>query len=101
VIDDLVGEAHRVENERRPARCERDELLTGAHHETSDPYLAAALKRAEQHAVPTRAVLLRAEDVGVVVVDRVDLSGLDEVLDLDDLRARPTGGGDLPSSSTT
>ena len=57
--------------------------------------LPDCLQRLAQQAVGVVAVVARAEVVGLVVERRVDLLAVDEVLDVDQLRALARGGRDL------
>src|SRR4051812_40841357 len=86
---ELVVEAHRVHREDAVADgAERHEVLAVVEDPAADAGATGLVERVVQQAVGVLAVVLRAEVVGLVEQHGVDVAGADELLDLDEPRAR-------------
>jgi hypothetical protein len=92
---ELVGEPHRVQREHAVERADRGEVLAVVEREPAQAGAAGPLERVVQQPVRVAAVLARAEVVALLVVDRVDRAGVDEALDVDDVRGIAGRGREL------
>ena len=79
-VHDLVRVVHRLQAQR-PAlvRPNRAQVLLAAQHELGDGDLPARLHRPQQDPERLLPAGVRAEEVGFVEVDRVELAGVDEL----------------------
>jgi Ku protein len=85
----LVGEAHRRHGQRAIEGPDGGEVLLVAHHDGADGHPLALLHGREQEPIGLLArIAVRAEPVGALVVDGVDVLEGHEVGHLDGLRGR-------------
>src|SRR6476661_3202076 len=88
-FDELVLEAHELEDERVPLRTDGDEVFLLPHRELADAHHARAAERLAKERVCLLAAFLRNEVVRGVEIAGVDLVRLDEIGHLH----RLAGGG--------
>lgn len=93
-VDDLVGEAQRVQRQHVVVGAQGDEVLAVVEGEAADPRLARAPQGLVQQPVGLGRVT-RAGVVGAVVEDRVDGGRVHELVQRHDLAAVAGGRLDL------
>ena len=92
---DLVVEEHLLQRDHAVAHAQAAEVLALAHHVLADRGEAGLLHRLAHQRVHLLGALLRAEEVGAVEVDRIDLLVGDEVGDVDRLDALGLDGREV------
>src|SRR4051812_44245346 len=90
----LVVEAQSVEGYHVLERANGHQVLPVVEGEASDPRPSTAAERLVEQAVGVLGVAA-ADVVGLLVEDRIDVGGLDEVVEVDDLAAVAGRGLDL------
>src|SRR5690606_6320350 len=85
-VSDLVAVVEGGEQKPGSMRLDGGHVLPLAHHETADGHLARILEDFSEEEVGSLRLLGRSTEVEPVVVERLDLTHVDELDDLDPIR---------------
>lgn len=88
-IDELVGKAHRVQDQAVSSGPDPRQVLAVVKHPAPDAEPLGTGERVVEQAIGVGAVLARPEVVGAVEVDGIDLGGPHELLELYEVERSP------------
>ena len=85
---DLVGIAQRLEHHPAPAGFQADDIFLAAHRQLADADLVRPLERFAEHDERFLGEIVgRHDEIGLVVIDRIDVAEVDELGQLERLAA--------------